>query len=192
MMSELKPKLVELFSYMDSTGAALVELARNMNPSFALIRPHEGVWSAANNIAHLAIVEDSIVRMMEKAVAAAREEGIGPDPSDESFMSSLDRFQVPQPVTKIVASDRITPDDSKTVQESLASLEKTRARLKAVVIENSDIDLAAIKRPHPVLRDLDMYQWALFVAQHEERHRRQMERTLAQVTELAAECAPIV
>ena len=191
-MSELKPKLVELFSYMDSTRAALVKLARNMNPSFASIRPHEGVWSAANNIAHLAIVEDSIVRMMEKAVAAAREEGIGPDPSDESFMSSLDRFQVPQPVTKIVASDRITPDDSKTVQESLASLEKTRARLKAVVIENSDIDLAAIKRPHPVLRDLDMYQWALFVAQHEERHRRQMERTLAQVTELAAECAPIV
>jgi hypothetical protein len=37
-----------------------------------------------------------------------------------------------------------------------------------------------------------MYQWALFVAQHEERHRRQMERTLADVTERAAECAPIV
>src|SRR5512141_506729 len=191
-MSELKPKLVELFSYMDSTRAALVELARDMNPSFALIRPHEGVWSAANNIAHLAIVEESIVRMMEKSVAGAREEGIGPDRSDQSVMSSLDKFQVPEPVTKIVASERIRPDDSKTVQESLASLEKTRARLKAVVIQNSDIDLASIKRPHPVLHDLDMYQWALFVAQHEERHRRQMERTLGQVTELAAECAPIV
>ena len=75
-MSELKPKLVELFSYMDSTRAALVDLARNMNPSFALIRPHEGVWSAANNVAHLALVEESIVRMMEKSLAAAREEGI--------------------------------------------------------------------------------------------------------------------
>jgi hypothetical protein len=61
-----------------------------------------------------------------------------------------------------------------------------------VIVENADVDLSAIKRPHPVLHDLDMYQWALFVAQHEERHRRQMERTLAQVTELAAECAPIV
>ena len=64
--------------------------------------------------------------------------------------------------------------------------------MKQIILDNADIDLSAIKRPHPVLQDIDMYQWALFVPQHEERHRKQMERTIAEVTERAAECAPIV
>ena len=84
------------------------------------------------------------------------------------------------------------PDSEKTIDDSLASLLMSRERLRDVLTENCDVDLASIKRPHPLLRDLDMYQWALFVAQHEERHRRQIERTLAEATERAAECAPIV
>ena len=191
-MNELKPKLTELFSYMDSTRAALMDCARNMNPSFAQIRPREGTWSASDNLAHLALVESFVAELIAKCVAKAREEGVGPDASGESFMNSLDKWRVPEPAMKIVAPERITPDGSKTVEESLASLGQSRERLKQVLIDSSDVDLAAIKRPHPLLRDLDMYQWALFVAQHEERHRRQMERTLAEVTELAAECAPIV
>jgi hypothetical protein len=78
------------------------------------------------------------------------------------------------------------------VEESLTSLAQSRKELRSILIDNCDVDLSAIKRPHPLLRELDMYQWALFVAQHEVRHRRQMERTLAEVTERAAECAPIV
>jgi hypothetical protein len=107
-------------------------------------------------------------------------------------MNSLDRWRVPDHEMKVTAPTRITPESDKSVDESLASLEQSRQRLRNILIENCDLDLAAIKRPHPLLRELDMYQWALFVAQHEVRHRRQMERTLAEVTERAAECAPIV
>ena len=78
------------------------------------------------------------------------------------------------------------------MEESLRSLEQSRKQLMATLIASTDVDLSAIKRPHPLLKDLDMYQWALFVAQHEERHRKQMERSIAEATERAAECAPIV
>jgi hypothetical protein len=107
-------------------------------------------------------------------------------------MQSLDRWRLPEPEMKVIAPARITPDASKSVDESLASLDGSRQRLRGLLLDNCEVDLTAIKRPHPLLRELDMYQWALFVAQHEERHRRQMERTLADVTERAAECAPIV
>jgi hypothetical protein len=185
-------KLQELLAYMDSTRTALVECARDMNPSFAQIRPRDEVWSASDNLAHLALVEGNVVNLMTKSITEARAEGIGPDMSEGSFMHTLDRWRLPEPEMKVIAPTRITPDSSKTVDESLASLEQSRQHLRAILIENSDVDLTSIKRPHPLLRDLDMYQWALFVAQHEERHRRQMERTLAEVTERAAECAPIV
>jgi hypothetical protein len=190
--SRIPAKLKELFSYMDETRAALVACARNMNPSFARIRPRDDVWSAADNLAHLALVEQFVVEMIGKSIEKARAEGVGPDQSDESFMNSLDRWRVPDPLMKVIAPARITPDNSKSVEESLRSLELSRERLRDVLRENAEIDLGAVKRPHPLLRDLDMYQWALFVAQHEDRHRKQMERALAETTERAAECAPIV
>ena len=185
-------KLSELFAYMGETRAALTACARNMNPSLARIRPRDDVWSAADNLAHLALVEQFVVEMIGRSIAKARAEGVGPDQSDESFMTSLDRWRVPDPLMKVIAPARITPDNSKSVEESLKSLELSREQLRAVLTENADIDLGAVKRPHPLLRELDMYQWALFVAQHEDRHRKQMERALAETTERAAECAPIV
>ena len=190
--SKVPAKLAELLEYMDSTRATLVACALNMNPSFARIRPRDEVWSAADNLAHLVLVEEFVVDLMAKSIAKAREEGIGADASDESFMRSLDRWRVPEPLMKVIAPARITPDNSKSVEDSLQALERSRARLRSILTENTDVDLSAIKRTHPLLRDLDMYQWALFVAQHEDRHRKQMERALAETTERAAECAPIV
>lgn len=191
-MNRIPAKLEELLAYMEATRGALTKCAREMNPSFAQIRPRDGIWSAADNLAHLALVEGNVVKLMTKSIADARDQGIGPDASDISLMHSLDRWRLEEPEMKVIAPARITPEDSRPVEESLTSLAQSRKELRSILIENCDVDLSAIKRPHPLLRELDMYQWALFVAQHEVRHRRQMERTLAEVTERAAECAPIV
>jgi hypothetical protein len=143
-------------------------------------------------MAHLAKVERNVAEMMSRVISAAREQGIGPDTSEESFINSLDAWRVSEALTKLSAPERIVPEQGTSVGESIASLEASRARLKQLILDNSDIDLSAVKRTHPVLQEIDMFQWALFVAQHEERHRKQMERTIAEVTERAAECAPIV
>ena len=191
-MTEMRRKIAELFAYMDSTRVSLFTCAQEMNASFASIRPRDGQWSAAENMAHLAKVERNVAEMMSRVISAAREQGIGPDTSDESFINSLDAWRVSEALTKLSAPERIVPEQGTTVGESIASLEASRARLKQLILDNSDIDLSAVKRTHPVLQEIDMFQWALFVAQHEERHRKQMERTIAEVTERAAECAPIV
>lgn len=192
-MADLKPKLAELFQYMDRTRAALEETVRDMNTAFAEIKPRDGSWSAAQILAHLAIVEGRVVKMVKSTIDAARAAGnVGPDSSDARIVGTLDHFQVTEPVVKLSAPPTITPEGPKAVDDSLASLESSRAELKDLLIANADMDLHAIKRPHPVFSELDMYQWALFAAEHEERHRKQIERTLAEVTELAAESAPIV
>ena len=191
-MTELRPKLAELFAYMDSTRAALIATARGMSTSFAEMRPREGAWSPAEVLTHLAIVEQGVAQLANKSIAKARAEGLGPDRSEESFMTSLDKFGVAETREKLSAPNRVHPENPKSIEESLTSLAASRERLKSALVDGSDLDLHSLKVPHPRLGELDVYQWALFVAQHEERHRRQMERTLDEVTELAAECAPIV
>ena len=191
-MPELSRKLSELLAYMDQTRAALFATAGQIGPSFASVCPRSGDWSAAQVLAHLALVEDGIGRLTSKAIKKAREEGVGPNNGDESIVASLDHFNVIENETRRVAPTSITPVDERPIEESLSALQQSRAKLREVLIASDDIDLSSTRKPHPVMGDLNIYEWALFVAQHEERHRRQIERTLNEVTELAAECAPIV
>lgn len=107
-------------------------------------------------------------------------------------MSSLDSFQLSVPLTKLTAPEMVAPSGNERIEESLGSLERSRTRLRDALIAGADLDLCAVTRPHLVLGEINLYQWALFVGQHEDRHRKQIERTLREVTELAAECAPMV
>lgn len=188
----MQPRLAELFSYLDSTRAKLVETVGAINPSFAGVRSRGDCWSAEENLAHLAITEERIAGLIGKSVEWAKENGIGPAMSSESIMSSMDQFHVIDPPVKAVAPQSVAPPEERPIDESLASLSNSRTQLKAALLAGEGLDLSVVKRKHPGYGEIDLYQWALFVAQHEERHRRQIERTMDEVTELAAESAPIV
>lgn len=188
----MRRRLAELLTYLDETRARLVAAATEVNPAFAFVRPKSGAWSPAEVMAHLAIVETGVARLIVRSIDWGRSHGIGPEESDESIMSSLDEFGMVERLHPMTAPAMVTPTEEATIEQSLASLERSRASLREALIAGSDLDLAAVKRPHAVMGDLNLYQWALFVAQHEERHRRQIERTMKQVTGLAAESAPMV
>ena len=190
-MAELNRRLTKLLGLLDTTRAALRETTRDINPALATMRPREDEWSAAEVVEHLAIVEDLISRLIAKGVRQARENG-APPAEDESILSSLDKFRITEVVEKITAPDNITPGKEMPIEQSLAVLEQKRTDLRETLIGSADIDLSGITRLHPRFGEFNMYQWAVFVAQHEERHRRQIEKTLDEVTERAAECAPIV
>ena len=43
--------------------------------------------------------------------------------------------------------------------------------------------IGEIKHTHAILGELDLYQWLIFLGQHERRHTRQIERTLKSLSE---------
>ncbi len=188
----MRQRLAEVIGYMDATRAKLFETARGVSPSMAGIKPRGDTWSVEDNMAHLAVVESGVARLVAKSVEWAKANGIGPETSDDSIMSTLDRYGLADAKFKLQAPSGVVPPPAKPIEESISELESSRSRLKEALVSGDGIDLTQVKRPHPVLGDIDMYQWALFLAQHEERHRRQIEKTLDEVTELCAESAPIV
>jgi hypothetical protein len=191
-MAEIPRRIAELLAYMDETRRLLLETAAQAGPAFATVRPRSGSWSAAETMRHLAKVESGVAKLLEKMIKSARENGVGPPRSDESLMTSLDQFGLVDALRKIDAPETVAPEDNVPIDESVAALGESRERLVAALEQSADMDLESLKWSHRVMGDLNMYQWALFVAQHEERHRRQIERTLDEVTGRAAECAPIV
>lgn len=188
----MQQRLVDLLAYLDSTRERLLATVGDLNPSFAGVRSRGDCWSADEVLAHLALVEERIARLVGEGVEWAKANGIGPETSDDSVMSSLDQFSFPDPTEKRTASVATTPTEDKPVNESIASLVAWRAQLKAALLAGQGFDLTQVTKPHPAAGTMNMYQWALFAAHHEERHRKQIERTMDEVTELAAESAPIV
>ena len=77
------------------------------------------------------------------------------------------------------------------MDEALRSLTDSRRALRDSLVEGDGMDLSVIKRPHPALGELNLYQWGLFIGKHEERHTLQIERTLRELQEGAAESAPM-
>ena len=177
---------------MDSTRDRLLVTVRDLNPSFSGVRSRGDCWSAEENLAHLALVEERIARLVEEGVEWAKANSVGPEASDESIMSSLDAFSLTDAIDKRKAPASISPPEGKSVEESLEALLGWRARLKAALLASQGFDLTKVTKPHPVAGAMNMYQWGLFAAHHEERHRKQIERTMDEVTELCAESAPIV
>lgn len=188
----MQKRLAEIVDYLEVTRAHLLESAKRVSPSFAEIRPRTGAWCVAEILTHVAMVEGRAARLISRSVSLGREQGVGRETSEESVLTSLDRFSVIDPVQPMMTTERGIPPRDSTMSQALGLLESSRRALREAIRDADGLNLAALTRPHPMLGDLNIYQWALFVGQHEERHARQIERTVREVTEGAAESAPLL
>jgi hypothetical protein len=188
----LQKQISELFGYMDSTREKFLKTAASINPVFAGVRPRGNQWSAEQIVAHLAAVEDRVGRSIRKSIDTARAEGLGPETSDEPILSSLDQHGIADATVKRESPEAVVPQEGRPIGDSLTALAVSREELKEAFRSADGLALSMIIKNHGAIGEANMYQWGLFLAQHEERHRRQLEKTINEVTELAAESAPIV
>ena len=188
----MQKRLTELLEYLDSRRARLLAAVADVNADVAEIRPREGSWSAAQILTHLAMVEASVARLVEKSVKWAREHGVGPESSDESILQSLDARTVATSRERIDAPEMLEPPGDAKLGTALESLSASRNALRRALEAGDGLDLAMVKRPHRILGDINIYEWGLFIAQHEERHTRQINETIRVVCAEAAHATPVV
>ena len=100
----------------------------------------------------------------------------GGSPVSISYSTALESAVMQAPVT-------VQPRPNIDISEALEGLESSREALRAAVVSASGLSLGEIKHTHPILGELDLYQWLIFVGQHEGRHRKQIERTLKTIPE---------
>ncbi|MGA2379542.1 MAG: pyridoxal-dependent decarboxylase [Spirochaetia bacterium] len=138
--------------------------------------PSADRWSIGEILHHLRLIEDGVLRVLEKLAARAEKTGLGPDPGSGSVMHSLDRFAIESTADRVAAPASVAPRKGIPARELLEGLAGSRAALLKALTLCARFDLAQVSFPHPVLGKLDGYQWALYVGKHEERHRRQIEK----------------
>jgi hypothetical protein len=181
--ADMHARLAEAMDYVEERRN---ELLRSFNGAVGPRlhrRVKDGAWTVAQILEHLRLVEAGVARLIAKRAGQAREAGLAAERSTESVIPSFDSHRVKLESMVLQSPEAVRPPTEVDHREALAGLESSRAALRAAAAAADGLALGEIKHTHPILGELDLYQWLIFLGQHEERHRKQIERTLHSIPE---------
>lgn len=138
------------------------------------VKPAPDRWSVAEVLEHLALVETSIARLIEKRGAEARAAGIRPETETRTVLYTLDSARVLDRRAAVTAHERVQPRAGLDADAAWAALSTAQTAVREAVIGVDGLALGEITYPHRSLGTLDLYQWIAFTATHEMRHMAQI------------------
>jgi hypothetical protein len=174
-------RLAETMDYVEEKRKELLQSFAGASSNRLSQRVVKDSWSVAEILDHLRMVESGVARIITKRVGQAREAGLGEEKSTASVMPSFDNYSAILAGAVLKPPEMVLPRAEVDFKEALYGLESSRQALRAAVGSANGLALGEIKHTHAVLGELDLYQWLIFVGQHEQRHRKQIERTLKSI-----------
>jgi len=135
--------------------------------------PGAGRWSAGEVVAHVIMVERTIVRSTDKLLQKA--------PVSPPLFK---RWHLPMALveSRLVRLRSPIPLDPEMVgpkEEMLAQVREVRGRSLAFLEETKGRDLSQYCWPHPFLGMLNGYEWFQMIASHQLRHTKQLREIAA-------------
>lgn len=166
--------IAEIFGALDATRARLTSSVEGLDEGQERFRPSPERWSIADIMEHLAMAEASSVKLFDKLVQKAEAGGRTRSEGDPFAPVSLAEQAERHRGQKFQAPDPLRPTGRVPLADSLASLQDSLERLRALRPRIERADCAEQFFPHPAFGPLNLYQWLLFTAAHEERHLAQI------------------
>ena len=177
----MHPRLAETMTFVEEKRRELLQSFEGVDGDRLCQRATPDAWSVAEILEHLRLVESGIARLITKRAGQARDAGLGNEKSTASVIPTFERFNGTLQNAAMQAPETVRPRANVDISEALDGLEGSREALRAAVVSASGLSLGEIKHNHPFLGELDLYQWLIFIGQHEGRHKRQIERTLKSI-----------
>ena len=178
---ELSKKMQELVDAITHYRQKLLNEVTGLNEAQLSFKASEDQWSIADILHHLALTDEANAKLAARVLRQAEENGLPPDPTpDATVLNCLDQFRETLRGTKAQAPERVVPRSHLPAEESLARLAAAREGFLSSVHKLAQYDLSTVVYPHPLLGDLNLYQWILIAGAHEGRHAAQVGRIKAQ------------
>jgi hypothetical protein len=170
----MHPRLAQLVDYVTLQRAALLGAVALVPEALRDERVPTGTWSIAEVLEHLHRVERGITRLLVRTIEGGREAGIPRERETGSLLNRLDAYDLLRRDRHMQAPDQVAPRGEHTAAQALAALAVSREAFSAAIQSGDGLALGRLTFVHPLLGPLDLYQWILFVGQHEARHAEQI------------------
>ena len=176
----LSKKAEELIGAITRYRQALLDTVAGLSEAQLAYRASDGAWAISDILHHLALTDEANAKLAWRALKHAGERDLPADPTpDASVLNCLDEALAPIRNTRAQAPEFVTPHEHLAATDSATRLQASRARMLEAVEQLAAYDLTQLKYPHPLLGELDMYQWILIAGGHEGRHLAQIGRIKA-------------
>jgi uncharacterized damage-inducible protein DinB len=150
----------------------LLRVAERLSSEQWHYRPAPDRWSVAECVEHITTVEGRVLGLIQKTLES------GPDASKSNAMKDEALFaDVAGRVTRFQAPEMLRPTGRWPCEELLKEFEGARQRTREFA-GSTEAELRQHFFRHPVLGELDLYQWLLLVTAHCDRHRAQSEEVM--------------
>ena len=170
----MHPRLAELVDYATAQRTALLGAVSTVPEPLRDARINTETWSIAEVLEHLHRVEHGIARLLVLTIERRRPAGISEERETGSLLNSLDAYDLTRRDRRLMAPDPVAPRGTYTAAQGLAALSRSRKALLAAIRSGDGLALGELTFAHPLLGSLHLYQWILFVGQHEARHAAQI------------------
>jgi len=177
----MHPRLVELSEILAAQRRDLLDTASAVPTDSWQTRPGPDRWSVSEIFEHLYRVERGVGAVLAKRIAKAKAEGHPSETETGSVLGTLDRFRVSDLSRKLVAPELVAPTENPDREIAERRVAESRAALFAAMESGDGLALGAIRHTHLRFGELDLYQWILFVAEHEKRHVVQLREVVQQL-----------
>jgi uncharacterized damage-inducible protein DinB len=137
-------------------------------------RPEGGRWSVAENLEHITVVEQRIVKGLERTLEGSADVIKKAALTDEELARKVDTVMEP-----LVAPEAVRPTSRWPSTDLLKEFDATRQRTVEFAATLGGKELRHHFMAHPYFGELDSYQWLLVIASHSVRHCRQCEAVKA-------------
>ena len=156
---------------LDTVHQKLVRTISPLEPNLYSERPAAGEWSVAEIVHHLCLVEDRVIKELERAIA-----------SEPQRVGFLRRF-VPTSIVsfrgiRVKAPKAMDPLDAPARDLAIENFERTRSSLKTLCAIHGDERFRNLIFKHPFLGKIDGVATVSFVGYHEQRHYKQIREVL--------------
>jgi hypothetical protein len=176
-------RLAETMNFVEDKRRELLDSLEGIPGERLCRKAAPDKWSVAEILDHLRMVESGIARLITKRVGQARDAGIGAEQSTAPVLPSFGAYAAKLESSILQSPSMVKPKENVDISEALEGLGDSREALRAAVVSANGVALGEIRHTHPVLGELDLYQWLIFLGEHEGRHKKQIDRTLKSIPE---------
>ena len=165
-------------SHLHATRKVFLDSLAGMSTAQWNFKPDDKTWSVAEVAEHIAISEDTILDLITKKImaapAAAPEKMELTKGKDEQVIK-----MIPDRSAKFQAPEFLRPTKRWPDQATLVAHFKQSRDNTINYVKTTPDDLRSHIAPHPVMKELDAYQWVLLLSAHSERHTAQIKEVMA-------------
>lgn len=162
-------------AYLAETRESLHRTTKNLSPTQLQFKPAPDRWSVAECLEHIVIVESFILNTINSTLqqpAGSFTSAMSDEVMDARLKKATER------ATRVKAPVHLEPTGRRPHDQLLPEFDAARKRTSDFV-GGTNAQLRERGFPHPILGELDCYQWVLLIGGHGERHRAQAEEVIA-------------